>query len=148
MRQADDESWRIVAKDLRMMSWKMCAAGAVAIAILSGCAAKPAAPDSAAGKVTPQMRSGSPELRSYQINDWIAPDDRTLIVNAADRSLFQGRFRNQCTGLRLTETIAFVVPSPPQLDRYAAIVLPDGRRCAFESFARLEIPPAEAQATR
>src|ERR1700730_16673567 len=38
-----------------------------------------------AGKVTPQMRSGSNELRTYQLVEWIAPDDRTLIVNADHR---------------------------------------------------------------
>ena len=42
-----------------------------------------------AGKVTPQMRSGSNELRTYQLLDWIAPDDRTLIVNSVDRSLYR-----------------------------------------------------------
>ncbi len=84
------------------------------------------------------MRSGSIELRSYQIDDWIAPDDRTLIVNAADRSLYEARFRKECPGLRLADTIAFLIPAQPQLEKFQGVVLPDGKRCAFASFVKLD----------
>jgi hypothetical protein len=89
------------------------------------------------------MRSGSNALRAYQVNDWTAPDDRTLIVNAADRSLYQARFKGTCTGLRLVDTIAFVMPGSPQLDSYTGIVLPDGKHCAFKSLTRLAVPAAD-----
>jgi hypothetical protein len=91
------------------------------------------------------MRSGSTELRAYQIADWIAPDDRTLILNAMDRSLYEGRFRGRCTGLRLVDTIAFIIPGPQQADRYSGVVLPDGRRCTFKSFTRLATPATDEQ---
>ena len=93
------------------------------------------------GKVTPQMRSGSNELHTYLVEDWVAPDDRTLIVNAVDRSLFEGRFKAKCTGLRLVDTIAFIVQTPPQVEKYQGVVLPDGTRCAFTSFTRLVTTP-------
>jgi hypothetical protein len=96
----------------------------------------------AAEKVTPQLRSGSKELRTYQVEDWIAPDDHTLIVNAVDRSLFEGRFKSQCTGLKLVNTIAFIIETPPQVEKYQGVVLPDGTRCPFTSFVRLEVSPA------
>ncbi len=91
-----------------------------------------------AGKVTPQMRSGSHELRAYQLVDWIAPDDRTLIVNSVDRSLFRARFKRKCTGLRQVDTIAFIVQTPPQIEKYQGVVLPNGTRCAFTSVTRIE----------
>jgi len=98
-----------------------------------------------AGKVTPQMRSGSTELRTYQLVDWIAPDDRTLLVNSVDRSLFRARFKRQCTGLRLVDTIAFIVQTPPQIEKYEGVVLPDGTRCAFTSITRIETAPAHGK---
>src|SRR3954465_12228638 len=99
-------------------------------------------PADAAGKVTPQMRSGSNELRTYQLLEWIAPDDRNLIVNAVDRSLYRARFKRQCTGLRSVDTIAFIVVVPPQVEKYEGVVLPDGTRCVFTSIARLDTGPA------
>jgi hypothetical protein len=88
------------------------------------------------------MRSGSTELRTYQALDWIAPDDRTLLVNSMDRSLYRARFRGQCAGLRLVDTIAFIVPTPPLVEKYEGVVLPDGTRCAFTSITRIEtVPP-------
>src|SRR5579872_1209558 len=122
-------------------------AGWLAPLMLAGCAIAPSKPEPTAGKVTPQMRSGSAELRSYQILDWIAPDDRTIIVNGMDRTLFEGRFRGQCTGLRLVNTLAFIVTDPPQLANYSGVVLPDGTRCAFVSFTRLIASPPRLKGT-
>jgi hypothetical protein len=98
-----------------------------------------------AGKVTPQMRPGSTELRTYQLVDWIAPDDRTLIVSSVDRSLFKARFKHQCTGLRLVDTIAFIVQTPAQVEKYQGVVLPNGTRCAFTSVIRLDTAPARSK---
>jgi hypothetical protein len=91
------------------------------------------------------MRPGSNELRTYLLVDWIAPDDRTLIVNSVDRSLFRASFKRQCTGLRLVDTIAFIVQTPPQVEKYQGVVLPDGTRCAFTSITRLETAPARGK---
>src|SRR3984893_8103609 len=98
-----------------------------------------------AGKVTPQMRSGSTELRTYQLVDWIAPDDRTLLVNSVDRSLFRARFKHQCTGFRLGDTLAFIVQTPPQVEKYQGVVLPNGTRCAFTSLTRLDTAPVRSK---
>lgn len=118
--------------------------GWLAPAVLVACTTNHPGVTDTPGKVTPQMRSGSNELRSYQVADWIAPDDRTLIVNSVDRSLFRARFKGQCTGLRLVDTIAFIVQTPPQIEKYEGVVLPDGTRCAFTSITRLETAPAPA----
>ena len=45
-------------------------------AVLVACATDHPKSAATAGKVTPQMRSGSNELRNYQLLEWIAPDDR------------------------------------------------------------------------
>jgi hypothetical protein len=143
IRQSEEDSWRIVAKDLSMKTRRLWMLGLLAPLALAACAAsghpKAAA---AAGKVTPQLRSGSNELRTYLLEGWIAPDDHTLILNATDRSLFEGRFKSQCTGLRLVNTIAFIIQAPPQVDKYEGIVLPDGKRCTFTSLTRVETAPA------
>ena len=110
-------------------------------ALLVACATDHPKAPAAAGKVTPQMRSGSNEMRSYQLLEWIAPDDHNLIVNAADRSLYRARFKRQCTGLRSVDTVAFLVVTPPQVDKYEGIVLPDGTRCVFTSLMKLDTGP-------
>ena len=107
-------------------------------ALLAGCGTHPPKAAAAATKVTPQLRAGSSELRTYQLLDWVAPDDRTLLVNSIDRSLFKAQFRRQCSGLRLVDTIAFIVPTPLQVEKYEGVVLPDGTRCVFTSITRLE----------
>jgi Family of unknown function (DUF6491) len=98
-------------------------------------------PADAAGKVTPQMRAGSNELRAYQLLEWIAPDDHNLIVNAVDRSLYHARFKRQCTGLRSVDTVAFIVSSPPLPEKTEGIVLPNGTRCVFTSLTKLDTGP-------
>lgn len=114
-------------------------------AVLVACATNHPKEPATAGSVTPQMRSGSNELRTYQVLDWIAPDDRTLIVNSVDRSLFRARFKGRCSGLRLVDTIAFIVQTPPQVDKYEGVVLPDGTRCAFTSMTRLQTAPVQGK---
>lgn len=111
---------------------------------LGACAARSGSPLVENGKVTPQMRAGSPELRTYKIQDWVAPDDRTLIVNTADRSLYEARFKGRCNGVRLADTIAFISQESSSFDKYAGVVLPDGKRCAFASITRLVTTPTPA----
>src|SRR5579859_1901838 len=93
-------------------------------ALLVACATGHPGPGNSgtAGTVTPQMRSGSRELRTYQLLDWIAPDDRTLLVNSVDRSLYRASFKRQCTGMRQVDTIAFIVQTPPQVEKYEGVV--------------------------
>ena len=88
-----------------------------------------------------QMRSGSNDLRTYQLVEWIAPDDHNLIVNAVDRSLYRARFKRQCTGLRTVDTLAFIVQTPPQADKTEGVVLPNGTRCLFASMTKLDTGP-------
>src|SRR5262249_39243086 len=114
--------------------WRL---GWLAPAVLVACATNPPKEAGTSAQVTPQMRSGGNELRTYQLLDWIAPDDRPLIVTSVDHSLFRARFKRQCTGLRQVDTIAFIVQTPPQVERYQGVVLPDGKRCAFTSITRL-----------
>jgi uncharacterized protein DUF6491 len=113
--------------------------------LLVACATNHPGPKPPDGTVTPQMRSGSRELRTYQLIDWIAPDDRTLLVNSLDRTLYRAQFKRQCTGLRQVDTIAFIVQTPPQVEKYQGVVLPDGTRCAFTAITRLETAPAHGK---
>lgn len=124
----------------------LCFAGLCLIGLgLAGCAARQPQLALPAGKVTPQMGSSSSELHNYQIADWVAPDDKTLIVSAVDRSLFEARFKRRCDGLRTVDTIAFILQDTPQVDKYPGIVLPDGSRCAFSSVTRLLPTSAPAE---
>src|SRR3954462_3624598 len=125
-------------KGPRMKTRTLWTLGWLLPALLVACATNHSKEPATAGKVTPQMRSGSNELRTYQLLEWIAPDDRNLIVNAVDRSLYRARFKRQCTGLRSVDTIAFIVQTPPQVDKYEGVVLPDGTRCVFMSMTRLD----------
>jgi hypothetical protein len=111
-------------------------------ALLAACAANQPKPAGPAGTVTPQMRSGSTDLRTYQLIDWVAPDDRTLILNSVDRSLYEAQFKRQCPGLRLVDTIAFIVQTPLQVEKYQGVVLPNETRCLFDSITKLETAPA------
>jgi Family of unknown function (DUF6491) len=120
--------------------------GWLAPAALAACSTNHPSVAESTTKVTPQMRSGSTELRTYQLIEWIAPDDRTLIVNGVDRSLYRVRIKGQCTGMRLVDTLAFIVQTPPQVEKYAGVVLPDGTRCAFTSVTRLETGPTAGKA--
>jgi len=117
----------------------------VVAALLAACAAEHAKRPAGGTQVTPQMRSGSSDLRTYQLLDWIAPDDRTLIVNSTDRSLFKAEFKRQCMGLRLVDTLAFIVTTPPRVDQYEGIVLPNGTRCVFTSLTKLETAPVRSK---
>lgn len=125
------------------LGWMAAAAqalmAAATIGLLAGCASKPSPKAPLEGTVTPQMRSGSVALRAYRIQEWTAPDDQTLILDAEDRSLYEARFKGRCTGLRLVDTLAFVVRGSPEMDHYAGVVLPDGTRCAFSTLKRLEV---------
>ena len=143
---SDDEMWQRVLE--RMKRGMRRLGGLIPVLVLlAACATNhpKSAPPAAPSQVTPQMRSGSTELRAYQLLDWIAPDDRTLIVNSLDKSLFKVGFRRPCAGMRLVDTIAFVVPAPPQVEKYQGVVLPDGTRCVFASITRLEVAPAHAK---
>jgi hypothetical protein len=113
--------------------------------LLWGCATHPAGSTAPAGKLTPQLRSGSPELRAYQIQDWIAPDDHTMVVNSVDHALFRAQFKGRCNGLRLADTVSFIVLDATQFDRYGGVVLPDGTRCAFAAVTRLDTSAAASQ---
>ena len=109
--------------------------------LLGACATDHSKAPAAPGKVTPQMRSGSNEMRTYQLLEWIAPDDHNLIVNAVDRSLYRARFKRQCTGLRSVDTLAFIVETPPLPEKTEGVVLPNGTRCVFASLTKLDTGP-------
>ena len=126
------------------LGWMLAAAAALmataAAGPLAGCASKGSQQEPLEGTVTAQMRSGSVALRAYHIQDWTAPDDRTLILDAQDRSLYEARFKDRCNGLRLVDTVAFVIRGSPEMDHFAGVVLPDGTRCAFSTLKRIEVP--------
>jgi len=130
------------------LGWLLAAAAlmtAATVGSLACCAAQPSPGAPLEGTVTAQMRSGSVALRAYRIQEWTAPDDRTLILNAEDHSLYEAHFKGRCTGLRLVDTVALVIRGSPEIDHYAGVVLPNGTRCAFSTLKRLEVPPTNGQ---
>src|SRR5579872_2427073 len=135
---SDDEMWQAAMKSRpKTLAW-------LAPLVLAACAGHSVKP-SAGTSVSPQLRSSGSELRTYQILNWVAPDDRTLLLTALNHSLFQARFRRRCPGLQLADTIAFSVPSPPQVEKYSGIVLPDGTVCAFAALTPLVSTPPKLE---
>ncbi len=68
---------------------------------------------------------------SSRIRDWHAPDNLTLIIELIGRQKLKATFMSPCTGIRFTDTLAFVSRGPFELDRHSSVLLPDGQRCFF-----------------
>lgn len=133
------------------------AAAALAALLLAACASEPsstaetspppaepaaasatdAAAGSSGGLVTELMRRDDARLQTYRIDTWSAPDDRTLIVESIDGTLYRAQMMGSCMGLRFTDTLGFVTRGTNALDDFSGIVLPDGTRCTFQSFERV-----------
>ncbi len=84
--------------------------GWLAPAVLVACATNHPKVAAAAGKVNaPDEVRGATSCA--RINWWSGLLRMTApsLVNSVDRSLYQARFKGQCNGLRLVDTIAFIV---------------------------------------
>jgi Family of unknown function (DUF6491) len=121
--------------------------GLVPLILLSvaGCATTQSTAEKPAGETTPLMSRDDANLQTYRIDDWSAPDNRTLIVKSVDGSQYRAQFMSECLGLRFTNSIGFETRGLNQLDQFSGIVLPDGTRCHFQSFTRIGFPDKSAE---
>ena len=64
---------------------------------------------------------------------------------ADDGTRYRAETLGPCIGLGFTTSLAFVSRGGfDQVDRFSSVVLPDGTRCAFQSFDRLVSPERQA----
>jgi hypothetical protein len=78
-------------------------------------------------------------VRSYRIEEWKLLANESLVIRTNDGQHYRATLSGRCIGLKYTDTIAFVTRGARSVDHYAGIMLPDGSRCYFKTFAA--IPP-------
>jgi hypothetical protein len=105
--------------------------------VAAGCATNRASPDAQDAEATALMKQEDANLQTYRIENWSAPDSRSLIVESTDGTRYRAQFMTDCIGLTFASSIGFDTRGLNRLDRYAGIVLPDGTRCPFESFTKI-----------
>jgi hypothetical protein len=136
-----------MAKRSIRMAAAAVAATCLSSLILAGCASKDpdsrAAQDQADREAPITKPNGG--VQRFRIKDWSAPDDHTVIIVTNDGTRFRAETLGPCPGLAFTTRVGFVNRgSFNQIDRTSSVVLADGTRCPFVSFA--EIRTAEGKA--
>ena len=85
------------------------------------------------------------ELPSYRIKNWSAPDDHTVIVDSYDGTRYKAETMGPCLGLGFALRVGFANRGGfQQIDRFSSVVLPDGTRCALQSFNKVVTPEGSA----
>lgn len=118
---------------------------ALAVA-LAACASKnPRNPTAAQQMASAPVADTDARLQRFQIRDWSAVDDETLIITATDGTRYRAQTFGPCLGLNFTNRLAFENRGGfEQIDRFSSVVLGDGTRCQFRSFGRLKAPESKA----
>ncbi len=79
-------------------------------------------------------------LNIHQIGNWYAPNDNQLIIEDHKKQRYRVDFFHPCHGLVAAETLAFISKGGRLLDRFSAVVLPDGSRCSFATLSQVITP--------
>lgn len=118
-------------------------AGLVATVTLAGCAGQSSNERYAQSNL--QTSPDAAQLLSYRIRNWSAPNDRTLILEAYDGTRYKAEMLSPCFGLNFAQRLAFTNRGGfSQIDQFSSVVLPDGTRCAFQSFNKVVTPESKA----
>ena len=75
-------------------------------------------------------------LNIHRIGNWYAPSDNQLIIEDHTKQRYRVDFFHPCHGLVAAETLAFISRGGRLLDRFSAVVLPDGSRCSFAALSQ------------
>jgi hypothetical protein len=112
------------------------------VLVLAGCATNRMAHyDQSSLQTSPQ----SAELLKSRIRNWSAPDDHTLIIEAHDGTRYKAETMGPCQGLGFSTRVGFASRGGfNQIDRFSSLVLPDGTRCALQSFNKVLTPEGSA----
>jgi hypothetical protein len=123
----------------------LAAIAAVAVT-LTACASKtPRQPREADAALTAPVADADAKLPRFQIRDWSAPNDHTIIVIANDGTRYRAETFGPCLGLDFANRLAFESRGGfEQVDRFSSVLLGDGTRCQFQSFGKLKAPETKA----
>ncbi|MEQ8507813.1 MAG: DUF6491 family protein [Rhodospirillaceae bacterium] len=75
------------------------------------------------------------------IKDWRATSNEELYVESRNDQWYKVTFNAPCTSLKFANTIAFVTEPNGDLDKFSAVIV-DDQRCFFDTFERVDGPPA------
>jgi Family of unknown function (DUF6491) len=92
-----------------------------------------------------QTAPGDAELMSYRVRNWSAPNDHTVLFESSDGTQYRAETVGPCFGLDYASRVGFANRGGfRQIDRFTSVVLPDGTRCAFQSFNKVVSPATRA----
>ncbi len=128
-----------------------CVAAAMATVLipltLSGCSTsnpKARSSQSEADR-TARVAAGSAQVQRFNLKDWSALNDHTIILITNDGTRYRAETLGPCMGLDFAHGVAFVNRGGfNQIDRFSSVVLSDGTRCPFQSFDKLVPPESKA----
>jgi len=81
----------------------------------------------------------SKQLGIHQVGNWHATSDTQLIIEDHQRTEYLAVLKSPCDGLEEAKSIAFINHGGNSLNKYSTVILPNGKRCAFKSFAQKTI---------
>ena len=85
------------------------------------------------------MRAMIPFVDIGGIENWRAPDDNTLLIEARNGQWYIAELFGPCFGLSRAVTIGFVTNHDGSLDSFSSILV-EGDRCYFRSFEEIPTP--------
>jgi hypothetical protein len=92
-----------------------------------------------------RVEGGSSTVQRFNLKDWSAPNDHTVILVTNDGTRYRAETLGPCMGLDFAHGIAFANRGGfNQIDRFSSVVLTDGTRCPFQSFDKLKAPESKA----
>ena len=129
-----------------MKSYSLLSLGALTAAscvLLAGCASNSARDTPTAASL---QTSGEPaQLPSYRMRNWSVVDDHTVVIEAYDGTRYKAETLGPCNGLSFATRLGFRNRGGfSQIDRFSSVVLPDGQRCALQSFSKVVSPETKA----
>ncbi len=136
-----------MAKRMTRMAAAVVAATGLIPLILSGCATTAAQRRAAQSDADLQARvaGGSSTVQRFNLRDWSAPNDHTVILVTNDGTRYRAETLGPCMGLDFAHGVAFVSRGGfNQIDRFSSVMLNDGTRCPFQSFDKLLAPESKA----
>src|SRR5687767_12761271 len=102
---------------MRAHAW-VCAISVVLLA--AGCATKTTTQKTQDAETT-SLTGKAATLQTSRIENWSAPNSRTLLVEATDGSRYRAQFLTDCIGLPFVTSIGFETRGLNQLDQYSDI---------------------------
>lgn len=110
---------------------------------LTGCATQRADPANDPANI--QTEPGSAELRSDRVRNWTVVDDQTLLIEAYDGTRYKAEMMGACNGLSFATRLGFSSRGGfKQIDRFSAVMLPDGTRCPLATFNKVKTAESSA----